>query len=79
MENNSTLEKVLLVCNKTAGLLRLLGGTFDSKVALLRRMRKKNFIILKRLPKKICHFLFYLFVVVDIWVVKYLLKVFGEL
>ena len=66
MENNSTLEKVLLVGNRNAELLRLLGAIFDAKVASLRRMRKKNLIILKSLQKKVCHFSFYLFRVVDI-------------
>ena len=32
MENNRTLEKVLLVCNRNAELLRLVGATFNSKV-----------------------------------------------
>ena len=50
-ENNATLEKVL----------RLVGATFDSKVASLRRMRKKNLIILKSLQKKSLSF-FVLFV-----------------
>ena len=31
MENNSTLEKILLVFNRTAELLRLVGATFYSK------------------------------------------------
>ena len=52
MENNSTLEKILLVFNRNAELLRLVEATFDSKVASLRRMRKKNFIILKSLQKR---------------------------
>ena len=52
MENNSTLEQVLLVWNRNAKLLPLVGVTFDSKVAFLRRMRKKNLIILKSLQKK---------------------------
>ena len=54
MENNLKLEKALVA------------PTFDSKVAFLRRMRKKNWIILKSLQKKIRHFLFQLFAVVDI-------------
>ena len=81
MENNSTLENILLVFNRNAELLRLVGATFYSKVASLRRMMKKNFIILKSLPKRkfllmaiIC---FICFVVVYIWLVKYQLKVFG--
>ena len=49
MQNNSTLEKVFLVCKKNADLLRLVGATFDSKVASLRRIRKENLIILKSL------------------------------
>ena len=61
MENNSTLEKVLLVCNRNVELLRLVGATFDAKVASLRRMRKKNLIILKSLQKKSLPF-FVLFV-----------------
>ena len=58
MKNNSTLKKVLLMCNINAELLRLLGATFDSKVAFLRRMKKKSWIILKRLHKKnfVCRF-----------------------
>ena len=43
MEDNTTLEDVLLVRNRNAELLRLLVANFDSKVASLRRMRKKNF------------------------------------
>ena len=31
MENNSTLEEVLLVRNRNVELLRLVSGTFDSK------------------------------------------------
>ena len=73
LENNSTLEKVLLVCNSNAKLLRLVEATIDSKVAFLRRMRKKNLIILKSLPFSDL-FVF----VVDISVVKYQLKVFGK-
>ena len=49
MENNSTLEKVSLVCNRNAELLRLVGATFESKVVSVQRIRKKNLIILKRL------------------------------
>ena len=72
MGNNSMLEKALLVFNRNAELLRLVGAIFEevSKVAFLRRMRKNNLINLKGLQKKVCHFLFYLFVVVDIWVVS---------
>ena len=61
MENNSTLEKFLQECNRNAELLRIVRTTFDSKAAALRRMREKNFIILKSLQKKIRHF-FVLFV-----------------
>ena len=56
MEHNSTLEKALLVCNRNAELLRLVKATFESKVASLKRMRKKNLIILKVCRKKVCHF-----------------------
>ena len=52
MENNSTLEKALLVCNRNAKLLQLVGATFDFKVASVSRMRKKDLIILKSLQKK---------------------------
>ena len=78
MENNSTLEKVLLVCHRNAELLQLVGGTFDSKAASLWRMRKKNLIILKSLQNKGHYILFYLFVIIDIWIVKNELKVFGK-
>ena len=71
------LEKHLLVCNRKAELLRLVGATFDSKVAFLRWMRKKNFIILKSLQK--IFFVIILFVVIDIRVVKCQLKVFEKL
>ena len=53
MENNSTLEQVLLVWNRNAKLLPLVGVTFDSKVAFLRRMRKKNLITLQIINKEI--------------------------
>ena len=33
MENNSTLEKILLVFNRNAELLRLVGATFYSRLA----------------------------------------------
>ena len=49
------------VCNRNAELLRLVGATFDFKVASLRRMRKKNLIILKSLQKQSLPF-FVLFV-----------------
>ena len=78
MENNSTLEKILLVFNRNAELLRLIGETFYSKVASLRRMMKKNFIILKSLQKrKLLLMAIFCFVFVYISVVKYQLKVFG--
>ena len=71
MEIISTLEKVLLVFNRNAELLRLVGATFYSKVASsLRRMMKKNLIILKSLPKRklllMAIFCFICFVVVYI-------------
>ena len=37
MENNSTWEKILLVCNRNAEPLRLVEATFDSKVAAFKR------------------------------------------
>ena len=52
MENNSKLEKILLVFNRNAELLPLVGATFYSKVASLGRMMKKNLIILKSLQKR---------------------------
>ena len=51
MDNNSTLEQVLLMFNRNAELLRLVGTAFDSKVASLRRMSKKNLIILEIINK----------------------------
>ena len=70
MENNSSVEKILLEFNRKAELLRLVGATFDSKMASLRRMRKKNVIILKSLQKRkhllMAIFCFICFVVVDI-------------
>ena len=51
MENNSALEKVLLVCNRNAEPKKK-GATFNSKVTSLRRLRKKNLIILKSFHKK---------------------------
>ena len=48
------LEMVLLVCNRNAELLRLVRVTFDSKVVSLRKMRKKNLIILKSENEIIC-------------------------
>ena len=71
IEHNSTLEKVFLVCNRNAELLQLLGATFDSKVAFLRRMRKKNLIIVINFAEKSLPFF--------VWVVKYQVKVFGNL
>ena len=48
MENNSTLEQVLLVS----------AFAFDSKVVTFRRTRKKNLIILQIINKQMRHFLF---------------------
>ena len=56
METNSTLKKILLLWDRNAELLRLVGAIFDSKVVSLKTMRKKNLIILKSLQKKGCHF-----------------------
>ena len=47
MENNSTLEKVLLVYKRKGELLRSVGTTSDYKVTFLSRMMKENLIILK--------------------------------
>ena len=60
LENNSTLEKALLVCNRNVELLRLVEATCDSKMATLRRIMKKDWIILKSLQKKSlpCFYLF---------------------
>ena len=76
MENNSTLEKILWVFSRNAKLLRLVGATFYSKVASLRRMMKKNLITFWK-AFAYGHFFFIYFAVVYIWVVKYQLKVFG--
>ena len=69
---NSTWKNVLVVWNKNAELLRLVGATFDSKVAFIRTMRKENLIILNSLQKK-------KFAIFDIWVVKSELIMFGKL
>ena len=53
MENNSTLEKVSAVCNRNAYLLRLVS----------QKDEEKNLVILKSFQKKVCHFLFHLFVI----------------
>ena len=76
MENNSTSEKILLVFNRNTELLRLVGATFYFKVASLRRMMKKNLIILKSLQiRKLL--LMTIFCFICFVVVKYQLKVFG--
>ena len=65
MENNLTLENILLVYNRNAELLRLVAATFYSKVASFRRMMKKNFDLSEKFAEKKAfaygHFLFYLF------------------
>ena len=66
MGNNSTLKKVSLMDTRNAKLLRLVKATFDSKVAFLRRIRKNKFDNFEKFVEKVCQFLFYLFVVVDI-------------
>ena len=53
MENNSTLEKILLVFNRNAELLRLVGATFDS-IDHSEKFAEKNAFAYG-------HFLFYLF------------------
>ena len=50
MDNNSTLEQVLLVLNRSNELLQMIGMAFDSKVAW---MGKKNLIILQIINKQI--------------------------
>ena len=55
------LEKVLQVCNRNAELLRLVKATFGYKEASLKRMMKKNLIILKSFAEKTLPF-FVLFV-----------------
>ena len=54
-------KRSYLVCNRNSKLLWLVGATFDSKVTSLRRMRKKNLIILKSLQEKSVQF-FVLFI-----------------
>ena len=49
-------KNVLPVCKINAELSRLAEATFDSKVALLRKIKKKNLIIPKSLQKKVRHF-----------------------
>ena len=65
MENNSTLEKILLVFNRNAELLRLVGATFYSKVASLRKIDEEKFHHSEKFAEKKAfsygHFLFYLF------------------
>ena len=58
MKNNSTLEKI----NRNAELMRLVETNFESEMASLGRMRKKNLIILKWLQNNFSPF-FVLFVV----------------
>ena len=60
------------MCNRKAKLLRLVGATFDSKVASLRGLRKKNLIIPKSLQGKVYHFMFYLFAVVLTFELSYI-------
>ena len=57
-EKMETLQKVLLVCYWNTELLRSVGAIFNSKMAFLRRMRKKSWIILKSLQKKFAIFCF---------------------
>ena len=61
-------KRLLLVFNRNAEQLRLVEATFYSKVASLRRMMKKNLIILKSLQKRklMAIFCFICFVVVYI-------------
>ena len=64
------------VCNRNAELLWLVKATFDSKAASLKRIRRKIWSFWKVCRNKVRHFLF---LIPDIWVVKYQLKVFEEL
>ena len=52
MENNSTLENVLLVRNRNAQLLWLVGTTFNSKVASLKKDREEKFDNSEKFTKK---------------------------
>ena len=65
MDNNSTLEKILLVFNRNAELLRLVGATFDSKVASLLKDDEEKLDHSEKFAEKKAfaygHFLFYLF------------------
>ena len=64
MENISTLEKVLLLCNRNAELLRLVGATFKSGFA--QKDEEEKFDNSEKLAEKRLPFFFYLFVVVEI-------------
>ena len=64
MENNSTLEKILLAFNKNTELLRLVGATFYSKVASVSQKDDEEKLDHSRKyaeRKAFGHFLFYLF------------------
>ena len=71
MENNSTLEKILLVVNRNAELLRLVGATFYSQSGFSQKDDEEKFDHSEKFAEKKAfaygHFLFYfVFVVVYI-------------
>ena len=55
MENNSTMEKVLLACDRNAKLLRLIGATFDFKVDEEEKFDNSEKFAEKSLPLFVCH------------------------
>ena len=63
MENNSTLEKILLVFNRNAELLRLVGATFYSKVAFSQKDDEEKFDHSEKFAeKKILCFIYFVLV-----------------
>ena len=55
MSNNSTLEKVFLVCNRNAKLLRLVGAAFDAKSGFSQRDKDEKFDNSEKFAeKKVC-------------------------
>ena len=65
MSNNSTLEKVFLVCNRNAKLLRLVGAAFDAKSGFSQKDKDEKFDNSEKFAEK--------------KFVKYQLKMFGKL
>ena len=76
MENNSTLEKILLMFNRNAELLRLVGATFVFQSGFSQKDDDEKFDHSEKFAEKKAIFCFICFVVVYILVVKYPLKVF---